>query len=383
MRRNNYTLIVMIGIFALLSGCQLIQDKKNQTVLMHASNKIAEENLLQKTLGKSDQLLPLAVDDHIFQTVVSWLNNEEIIYIENQDNGSKAISYHLFTGEKKILYESDFPILSVLISPLKSYMLVQSSLSTYQAQIDIVDINNRQIIFSQDYEAKELTADWNVYNEKELLLTVFHEDWTYDTYLLQIDRKENKKIDFPQPFAKWLANDKWLMIDWDLDSPNTIAPLIVWEKGKKERIFREKQFYHLNGWKGMYLGISVHVDDIQKGEFSFFDQNFKMIYSFSIPHLSKYSEWLVPYYDYNSDRNLFFLIEPLRSGEADMYTGGFQLVQRDIEQKTKTVIIKNIENMPIQCSPNGNLCLYGYRYENIIFMKEKKIMPLIVATEEQ
>jgi hypothetical protein len=36
-------------------------------------------------------------------------------------------------------------------------------------------------------------------------------------------------------------------------------------------------------------------------------------------------------------------------------------------------ILDKVENMPLNISPDGSLCLYGYQYENIIDLKKKKI----------
>ena len=44
------------------------------------------------------------------------------------------------------------------------------------------------------------------------------------------------------------------------------------------------------------------------------------------------------------------------------------------KQIRKIEVLDNIEDEPLSCSPNGNLCLYGYRLDKIIDVKSHKMV---------
>lgn len=364
----------------LISGCRFFFDS-GLSVRLHSDLSLFDRSGEEKSFSQSEMLLPLNLKEQQFHSVAGWLDDEEIIYVENSADGigSSVYAYHIFSGKKKSLFRSENPILTVTISPSHSRLLVISSASDDQAKVDVIDVKSLAALYSKTFFATELSAVWNPYDENEILITSFYEDWTYESELLHIDQKRTVLVDLPQPFSVPLGGGEWLMLDWDTETPATAAPLIVWREGKEKRIFDGREFYHVNGWKDVFVAVGVKGDGRDVSDFTFFDRNFHAIGSFAVPLLSGYSEWIVPYYDLLENRRQLLIVEPKSAGVQDSYKGGFRLVLRDIREGKEETVADPAENLPVDCSPNGRYCLYGYRLENILFLKEKKILPLVVT----
>jgi hypothetical protein len=127
----------------------------------------------------------------------------------------------------------------------------------------------------------------------------------------------------------------------------------------------------------LLVTVSVNEQDQSMANYSFFDKEMKKLFTFSIPQLTNYSDWLVPFYDYNEQKGQFFTFSPVTSGEADSYTEGFQLLAYNPKNGSSSLIMDGLENEPIHLSPTGDALLYGNQFEKIIDIKAKKIYELI------
>jgi len=95
----------------------------------------------------------------------------------------------------------------------------------------------------------------------------------------------------------------------------------------------------------------------------------------SLPRLSNYSDWLIPYSDMKDEK--LFTFYPESSGDATNYTNGFSLVSIDTASgKQQKVIKEGLENEPISISPDGKWSLYGFYLEGIINLETGKVIPL-------
>lgn len=368
-------LFLFIISISLLSGC-LDQGSSDQSKV---DNKVESEE--KESLGVEEStekvIVPLSVSEGDFGSIIGWLNDETIVYLTNSGQSSNVFTYNVYTGKSTPIYESDSPIVMVYISPSKERLLIHASPSSYEGTVTILD-ENGAVLTTQSIVSSEMSFVWNPYNEDLVLISAFTEDWDFQVSLLNIKEAELTEVSIPQPFANWLTEEELLYLGWDENTVSLFAPLMkqgIFNKvGEQQNNFTN--LFQLYSYRDMILTISVN-DDEKQAVYSFLTNQLEPIQTMSIPHLSEFSEWLVPYHDVNLEKKLFFTLRPLFSGEADTYKDGFELVSYQLDDGKENVILKDLENKPLSCSPNSEYCLYGFQFESIIDLGAKTIVDLI------
>ncbi|MFJ5715361.1 hypothetical protein [Neobacillus sp. NPDC093127] len=374
MNRLSFQKFILILIFIfltlLLSGCT---SKEQQKPKIPAKNERPKPAL---TVGSAWKL-PISIPEGEFDRLCGWLSEDEVVYITNLEQTSNVYRYHLLTGKSELIYKTEHPIVTVQISPSKKYILIHSSPSSYEGLITIIDTQGTEKI-KESLPSYELAFEWNPYNEEQVLVSKFKEDWTFQVVLLDMNKLNTTELSIPQPFIKWMGEKKIAYLDWDEDNPTLFAPLTVsdLEKGIEQTLFpRVLQFATFHG---KLMTITVKEQDQTNAVYSFFDKNLKENFSFSQPQLTKFSDWLVPFYDYNDPLGQFITFRPVKSGEADSYSDGFELLLYNLKKGSlPKLIMAGMENEPINFSPSGEALLYGNRFEKIIDLNAKKIYELI------
>jgi len=367
-------LSILIFFAMLLFGCETEEiDKPSSSKL--DSEKSIRNQIVSEMEPDTKAIVPLKVKEADFQFIIDWETDETLLFVERKNNQSIVKSYDLFSGVKKQIYVSDEPIVSLQVSPSREYLLIHSAKTAYKALLTVIRLSNQQIMFQEEIESKEIHYEWNRYDETKILVSAFYEDWSFRSYFIDMKKRSLQELNLSQPFAIWLKQSRLLYLDWGNDDPQITAPLTIYENGTEKHVKKEKEFYYLDGWKNFLLTIAPSDKDPSKAIFQFYDQKLQPLYSFEIPHLSDFSGWVIPNYDMVGEN--FFIIEPKKSGEADLYHDGFQLVKRNIKSGKEEVILKSVENAPLLCSPKGKSCITGNMFEHIILINEKKMTSAI------
>ncbi len=320
--------------------------------------------------------LPIEIPEGEFYKVAAWYSDHHLLYITNLEQSSSVYLYNLLTGSSELLYKSEVPIVTIQASPSKKNILIQSSPSTYEGQVIILSPEGSEI-FKQSIPSYELAFEWNPFNESEILISSFNEDWTFQLLLLDIEQRKTTELTLPQPFIKWIGNEEVAYLKWNEDSPSLLAPLMMKNLSNEaeEELFTDVlQFATYND---ILMTVTVKDDEQLQASYTFYNKDKKLVNSFSIPHLSMFSGWLVPYNDLNVRKGNFITLKPVKSAEADAYREGFELVSYDIDKGKSTVILHDLKNEPILLSPSGESALYGNRFENVIDLKTKELRELV------
>ncbi|WP_404329273.1 hypothetical protein [Mesobacillus maritimus] len=320
--------------------------------------------------------MPISEVEGSFSEVAGWLKEDTILYITNFNTGSNLYTYHLTTGVSSLFFQSDNPVVSTEISPLRDKILIHTAPTSYQAEVIIKDING-ETLSETKIDSFELAYEWNHGNEEEVLVSAFNEDWSFNTYILNIHEDNLTEVSLPEPFVVWPKESELLYLNWDKNAPNLNAPL------KKRNLDNEKEdtlmtsVHHVDSSKEYILAISTGEQDSMQSIYSIMNTEFVKTSEFEVPHLTAFSSWLVPFYDFIDREKKLIYLQPLRSGEADLYDEGFVLTEYSFEKNKGKQLLEQLENEPISCSPNGTLCLYGYQFEKIIDLTEKEIISLV------
>jgi hypothetical protein len=275
-----------------------------------------------------------------------------------------------------LIYKTENPIVNVQISPSKKYLLIHSSPSSNEGLVTIID-SKGTVLIKKTFPSYDLDFEWNPYNESKVLVTKFSEDWSFQLSLLDLKDASTTLLRFPQPFIKWVNKDKIAYLNWDKNSPSLDAPLIFNGLGREGEKHVFSNIIQFELYRGMLMTVSEDKQDKSMADYSFFDKKLKKLFSFSIPQLTDYSNWLVPFYDYSEGKKQFITFKPLTSGDADSYSEGFQLIRYDLEKGSSEILLGGLENVPLSVSPSGNAALMGNSFEKIMDLNQKKVYDLI------
>ncbi|WP_395947422.1 hypothetical protein [Bacillus sp. X1(2014)] len=320
--------------------------------------------------------LPIAIPEGEFSKLAGWLSEKQVLYITNLEQTSSIYRYNLFTGKSELIYKSEYPVINVQISPSQKSILIHASQSPSEGLVTIIDTNG-SVLLQKDFPSYELAFEWNPYNESQILVTKFAEDWSFQVFLLDLGQSTTSELNVPQPFMKWITVNQIAWINWIEDQPTLLAPLTGrnLETGIEKNLF--PSVINFSAFPDLLMTITINEKKQSMSSYSFFDNKLRKLFTFSMPQLTKYSDWLVPFYDYNEEKSLFTTLKPLSGGESDTYSEGFQLFTYNLKNGRSNLIMDGLENEPMILSPTGEALLYGNRYEKIIDLDGKKLYELI------
>ncbi|MEH7483246.1 hypothetical protein V7157_19695 [Neobacillus drentensis] len=372
-QKRNYPIFLILRLIFLILILTACAQKEQLKQKVTAKN---EKPKSPATALGNEWKLPISIPKGEFYKFVGWLSGTKVLYITNLEQTSSVYQYNLLTGKSELIYKSEYPIVNVQISPSKKRMLIHTSPSSYEGVVTIIDIKGKEQL-KKSFTSYELSFEWNPYKESEILVTKFNEDWSFQVLLLDLNKLNTTELTLPQPFIKWKGENEVAFINWDENNPSLFAPLIdrSLENGMEKTLF--SSVIDFSEFRDLLVTVSVNEQDQSMANYSFFDKEMKKLFTFSIPQLTNYSDWLVPFYDYNEQKGQFFTFSPVTSGEADSYTEGFQLLAFNPKNGSSSLIMDGLENEPIHLSPTGDALLYGNQFEKIIDIKAKKIYELI------
>lgn len=374
MKVHPFLKFLLIGLL-FLAGCKNFGVDQN---LESANHPLREVPSLQKKgfVPTAKEVIPLEVSETAFRSIIGWISEEEILVNEAIDQGSVLYKYNVYSGEKREVVQLEHAIINAMISPSREYILIHSAPSPFEAQLQVFRTDTFHEVYHESFESSEIVYAWNGNNESKIIVTAFNKDWTFRSYVIRTDLHESELVELSQPFAEWLDENRLLMLNWDLESPDILAPFLIASDNGLEVVGGE-EYYFFKSWSDLVLSIGVKNEDFDNANFIFYNKNLEPIYSFQAPHIAQYSGWMIPHFDYLPELKEFILVEPYESGEIGVYTGGYKLVKRNVETGLEEILLEKIENQPIACSPDGRLCLFGSILQDMIYLEEGKVEPFI------
>lgn len=325
-------------------------------------------------------IIPIAIKDGEFNQVHDWIETNKLIYSYSKGHTYYLATFDVYTEATELLFTSENPIVSVIVHPERNKLLVQTAPLTYQASIIIMDTNGN-ILTKQDIASTEVSIEWDPSNDNQLLLTAFNEDWSYEVYYLHVQNEQLEKRNHLEPFYKWFSSDHVLEQKWGegiaLSSP-------LWKTNidgeqQSETFFPSVYYYDWLAPKYLFT-ITVPESDETMFHYRFYkdkDKDTEHLYQIDMPNLTQFTDWIVPFYTFTEQNEMFYTFVPEHHGIIDTYGGTFALTQYDLTNQTEKILFDSLENKPITCDVTSHLCLYGYQYEQVIDLKELEITSLI------
>ncbi|MCM3725109.1 hypothetical protein M3226_05275 [Neobacillus cucumis] len=374
LNQSNNTLILLIFILSsLFLGACTVKDQPKQKVSINNEKTKAPAAPLS---AKWKLPITIPAGQGEFYKVAGWYTNQQIFYVTNLNQTSNLFLYNLLTGKSKLIYKTENPIVNVQISPSKKYLLVHSSPSSNEGVVTIINTKGTELL-KKTFPSYDLGFEWNPYNESKVLVTKFAEDWSFQLLLLDSRDDSTIELNLPQPFIKWIKKDEIAYLNWNQTSPSLVAPLIFKQLGSEGEKTVFSNLIQFEAYRDLLMTVTVNEGDSSIADYSFFDKEKKRLFSFSIPQLTKFSDWLVPFYDYSEQKKQFLTLRPLESGDMDTYTDGFQLISYDLKKGSSKLILEGLDNVPISISPSGDTALMGNNYEKLIDLNKRKSYELM------
>jgi hypothetical protein len=361
-----FTLFLFLFVLVILISCKA----KSFDPILHSKSELNSVQSLKDSPPASFfnvYQLPIIVPKGNLNRVIGWLSNDELVYLTQTSESSYLFLHTLSEGKSELLFESEYPIVSGVISPDYQRILIHCSPSSYEGRVVIISKSGSKL-FDHDFPSVEMSFEWNQYDSNQLFITAFSEDWSFNNYYLDLGVNKVTPVDISKPFAKWTGNRKMAFLDWNDEDISLLSPLMEKEFGQDEVKLADGVF-QFDTFVDRLLTITIDTGN-QMAKYQFFSRQMKKITSFIMPVLSSYSGWLVPNYELTSEG--FLSMVPQKSGEADVYQDGFDFVRYNIETGKQEVLVENTENYPFTCSPDGKLCLVGYQLERLLNLETKK-----------
>ncbi|MCG8397855.1 hypothetical protein LWS67_15130 [Bacillus atrophaeus] len=338
--------ILLSALMFSLSACEPSHQQQKQAL---ASDK-TEKDIIPLKNGKADE-------------VEGWLNDHTILYTASDPTKSELFAYDLFKGKAQKLYETEGQMVDVQINENRHMILLQIT-HNQRTAIVLLDQNGKKL-YDKNYETYELEAAWNQYNPYQIMITVFTQDWDFDTYVVDAKKGHSKESPIQVPFIHWTSADTFEYIKNGKN--NDSGPLYTYDLNTKREKKQLDDVLAIDSFQNMRLAVKSASDE--NGTFIFQWPGADSSVTYELPLQKKYSSLSPMEYDYDESGRLFYTFT--QSG------GAYKLIEVDLESKKKRDILDSAEMEPIQISPNGQFALYGYQFDRIISLKTHKVEPII------
>lgn len=347
-------LVILVLTGFILSGClhKLSENGNTPETIVPIDEEIIETDELQ--------VKSLTVDQSKFHFIGGWLSNTEILFIEKALNIYSVKTFDLESGEVETLHEDTSIIVDVLIHPTREHILLHTTNNPSSAIIKLLSIDGAvrdEIIV----ESSELSIEWNDLDPALILLTAFHQDWTFDLFLYNGNEEIFGLIDIEEPFPKWYGLDK-VLTGFNEGHPLDGDNLKIYDIDTDTSTFSDLTNIVYFDTYGESI-LVVHIDETNDAVYSIMNLDGTISTQWTMSAVSNYSEWVFPEMAWVSE-NTIFVQSPEGGGQLDELTGSYRLIR--VVEGEQEVLGEEFTPTLLRCSPDGEKCLTGYAGEHLI-----------------
>jgi len=353
----------------LLTGCQPSASK------VPITDETSPDKIAQ--IPDEKQVIPFTLPEAIFDRVVGWLSNQEVLYITRKQQEFQLHAYNIETGKSRSVLAISDPILEVRIHPDLTRIAAVTSSNSLSATIHIFSITGEKVD-ELTIESSEMYWDWNSNQASQIFFSAFYEDWSFDSFVYTGETKELNRVDTTDPFGKWGHNSIINVINWlEADS---LKGGTIREIDSETMSVKDLQGIHTIYKEANKEGdVTVSISDNQQ-TFIYTLANIKEggTSTFELPSISNYSQWSIPEIEWLSDGSLI-TYEASESGLIDSISSVYKLVRLS-RDGNKTLLMEGAYQ-PFTCAPSGNQCLIGVQLEEMLMVESGEVIPWIDIKE--
>jgi hypothetical protein len=321
-----------------------------------------------------DNFKTLEVESSKFHFVVGWLNNSEIVFVEKEENEYNLKAFNVNTGKIVTLFKESMIIIDAIIHPNKEMIILHTSTDSTSANVKMISLEG--IVLDEiSIASSELAIEWNDLNPNLVLLTAFHQDWTYDVFLYNGKEKDLIELSLGDPFPKWLGSQIVTVHIPDHPLDGGSLHLYDWASETVQPLPYD-DIVHFDTYENSLLIVQIINE---KAEYKIINHDGTILNAWTLPAVSNYSEWVFPDISW-IDHETIITLATKSGGELDNLSEPFMLVKL---KSGEQVILNNDSNLTtLKCSPNGEKCLTGNSSEKLVDTIEQVEFPWLLLNHD-
>lgn len=352
---------ILILCLFILQACKE-NNSETKDVATDSTNDIPQS----VTTSPQNEVPSIQLDRSQFHSIIGWLSDDEILFILTGNGEWTVQSYKLSSESWRTIYTSKIPIIQGVIHPGKEMILLHTSSNSSTAEIQLIH-KNGSLEQSLTLESAEIFMNWHPTNPNLIVFSAFYEDWTYNTFIYDGSTQNLTAIEVENPFVKWYDDDHLVVSRWgetSLDGSELFLYSIPDEKMESIGLQHVLDVQNL-GDTMLYIQIN---EKQQQFQYRLENKDSGEAFEWFSPAISNYSEWVVPNMSI-VQQNQLIAVQPIESGNVDEHNKKSVLSSISINGESK---LGEIDMQPIDCSPNGEVCLGGYEKEKWIQLNPLK-----------
>ncbi|MTH52411.1 hypothetical protein GKZ89_03255 [Bacillus mangrovi] len=313
----------------------------------------------KETKSEERRIIPYKADETTFQMTGGWLSGDTVALAEYSGGDTVISSYGIYTGEKKELAKVNMAVTHFETSADGKYLLLQGSTSSRHIDLLMMEVSG-EVRFEHEFTSHDLSFAWNRQNPDRLFVTAFKEDWSFHPSVFYPLSGGEMTGPIDSPFAEWNGEhtllytaevqqpDGSLLYEYDIRTKKTkladeqVIALFPGESALVTLKSKDGSDYYsasLNGKESVYPAALADQEGVPE-----------------IPYAEAAGQTFLTY-EYRDTRNL---------------------VSYSLTDGQKRTVLEDVQNAPLQFSPDGSLVLYGYQQETIIDLQSGSLKSLIV-----
>ncbi len=357
--RKLYILLLLCCIF--LVSCKEDHAEElveNDTPIQEPSKN--EQSLDNEPSPPQNEIPTLQLERSTFHSVIGWLNDEEILFIL-LDNGKWTVqAYSIEYKSWRTIYETSFPIIQGEIHPSKEMIMLHISENSSSAEIQLIDTKG-VLVQSLHFESAEMFMSWHPTNPQLIAFSAFYEDWSYSSFVYNGKEQDLMAIEVDNPFIKWYDDEHLMVFEWEESSLDGSKLLLY---SFRQQVMKETKWENILdviflGDAYLYIQIEEESDNFR---YQLVNKDTTVKQEWTTPAVSNYSEWVIPNISVLYPDKII-MSKPTQGGNIDTIQQKNLLTGYSIEETEEFGIVNSL---PIDCSPNGQVCLSGYEKEKWI-----------------
>ncbi|WP_157911685.1 hypothetical protein [Alteribacter populi] len=330
-------------------------------------------------IEQAHAIYTLDVDEYRFVEVNGWFDDEEILYLTDENGRSNLYRHHLFSGEQTLFYSTEEPILDVVPSTNNKYFALKISPIYSEANLLILD-QNGDVLMEWIDDGVGFELFWNPYEESDFLIGAIDQEYSSTVHHLNVESDSRQEYDLLPSYLQWLSADRIAYLYWEDYSFGIDAPVYVQhldDDVEVADVLEQEVLTFFGLAEGKYITLREKSSDPDYTEYKINDiDRSGHEFSWDVPVLQTYSQdWWVPYFDHQEDQFVYF--HPQSPGDVYDYDDYFMLRSVNVDSGEQTELEEFERQKPVQLSPGGDWILVGDRMEMLIHAKRGSRIPLM------
>lgn len=353
-------IIVTISIvLLLLVGCSPKAEETEQKQPSGNQMTIPPDDAKEFSLKK------LIEDTSSFHFAVDWLTATDIVFVDKNDEHYFVKIFNTTTGKVNQVYESEAIIVDVIVHPSKETLLIHTTTDSSSAVVKILSIEG-MVLDEISIASSELSIEWNKIDPTLVLLTAFYEDWSYDVFLYNGTSDEFNILTMESPFPKWLGTEKIVFV-----KEQALTVFHYKTAQYEQMVHREVLFF--DTYEDSLL--TMQVNDEEKVDVQIVSEEGDVLSRWEMPVAVQYGESLFPNMSWLG-KDSVMMIGANKSG--DPYEAGVQFNLVHVKGGEQRIIVEDVENAPLRCTMDGEMCLSGFNKDKLIHTITSKIINWVI-----